>query len=577
MASSNWTDNGLLAPPSRRNNTPSATQHTIVIEPTPEYQRFYNQARLDIDRQRLQAHVENSLEPPQAQPMARSNTGSDSLPSPSTVYSHGGESNAPLSPDPNTESARAKPHRGKRRGPLDPETRVKTAFKRKFKLPCDFHRAKRTSCNCYDFSKLEEAYLQTSRARERDARASEGQSVNSFGELGTFGTGGAGDAALTAHPRYPSFDLPGSSTGQEPTPHMPPDLLPILNFNIDSQASVDEIRSAPRRERVLLPPAALMPTPEETPGEEIVLIGLSTPYRTRWECKYQCTQDDTRSLASTDACTWTGPFEQLCVHFRNEHTPFRDANVDKWSQCLECSASALEWVEVEERTCPDPNKCHPDSWRKWFFGVVPRQSGLNPRGLTVSEASGSRSSWFDPPWNMTTPGSNNTERTNFQYNSSTDQTSYYEQSSCGNENNEADGGEEKDDPYHDCGGLQNCCRYQSDATSIIRHSGIGSWLSLSRWQKGPCSAICDSHRHPRTASKPCRGLALPLLLLLIVFRVRGERELEGDLLAFLAGVYCLRWYLLLAILAPLAAWTAISSLRFRTEGGDALHVLVPAV
>ncbi|KAJ8129358.1 hypothetical protein O1611_g4273 [Lasiodiplodia mahajangana] len=451
MASSNWTDKGHLAPPSKR-NTPSAAQPTIVIEPLPEYQRFYNQTRQELDRQRLQLHVteENSLEPPQAQPMSRSTTGSDSLPSPSTVYSHAGDSNAPLSPDPLNEVTRSKPHRGKRRGPLDPETRIKTAFKRKFKLPCDFHRAKRTSCNCYDFSRLEEGYLQTLRPRERDTRASEGHSANSFGELGTFGTGGAGDAALAAHLSYPSFDLPGSSTGHETDP--PAALLPILNFNIHSQASVDEIRSASRRDMVFLPPAAFMPIPTQAATDDIVPIGCSTQYRTRWECKFQCPPGDTRSLPSADSCTWTGPFEQLCAHFHNEHHPFQQAVVAKWSQCLQCSASAIDWTDT--RTCQDPTQCRPESWRKWFFGAPQRQEGLNPGGLTVSEPSGSRSSWFDPPWNMTTPGSNNTEQTNFRYNASTDRTSFYEHSSCGNENNEADCSEDEDDPYHhECAAL----------------------------------------------------------------------------------------------------------------------------
>ncbi|KAI0105757.1 hypothetical protein GGR51DRAFT_184861 [Nemania sp. FL0031] len=569
MASSNWTDKGLLAPPSKR-NPPNAAQPTIVIEPLPDYQRFYNQTRQELDRQRLQLHVteENSLEPPQAQPMSRSTTGSDSLPSPSTVYSHAGDSNAPLSPDP-TEATRSKPHRGKRRGPLDTETRIKTAFKRKFKLPCDFHRAKRTSCNCYDFSRLEEGYRQYLKSRERDTRASEDQSASSFGELGTFGTGGAGDAALTAHPRYPSFDLPGSSTGHEVDPHMPADLLPILNFNIHSQASVDEIRSAPGRERFFL-------TPMQVANEEAVPIGCSMmPFRTRWECKFQCTSEDTRSLPSTDSCTWTGPFDQLCAHFRNAHYPFQDAPVAKWSQCSQCSASALDWVD--ERTCQDPSKCHPDSWQKWFFGAPPRRDGLNPQGVTVSEASGSNPSWLHPRWNMTTPSSN-TGQTDFRYNSSTDRTSYYEHSSCGNENNEADCSEEKDDSYdHDCGGLQNCCQYKSDATSIIHYSGIGSWLSLPSWRKGCGSAIYDPHKYSRPHSKPSPGLALPLLALLIVFHVWSEHELEGALLTFLAGIYSLRWYFGLAILAPLIAWITISSLRVRADERDGLNVLLPVV
>ncbi|KAJ8118072.1 hypothetical protein ONZ43_g4065 [Nemania bipapillata] len=180
-----------------------------MIEPTPEFQRFYNQTRQEMDRQRFEHHVaESSLEPPQAESMSRSTT-SDSLPSPSTVYSHAGDSNAPLSPDPTIEAAKSKPHRGRRRGPLDMETRIKTAFKRKFKLTCTYHRAKKTSCNCHDFSKLEEGYLESLGAKEHNA--SQGRLDKPFGELGTFGTGGAGDAAPTAHLRYNNIDFPGGA------------------------------------------------------------------------------------------------------------------------------------------------------------------------------------------------------------------------------------------------------------------------------------------------------------------------------------------------------------------------------
>jgi hypothetical protein len=152
MSSPNQIGGELLAPPSKSRassarNPQNVTQSTIMIEPTPEYQRFYNLNRREMDRLRLEIHVteENKLHPPpQTEPMSRSTT-SESLPSPSTVYSHTGEGDTALSPDPTTEAAKSRRHRGKRTGPLGIETRTKTAFKRKFKLTCAFHREKRTA------------------------------------------------------------------------------------------------------------------------------------------------------------------------------------------------------------------------------------------------------------------------------------------------------------------------------------------------------------------------------------------------------------------------------------------------
>ncbi|KAI1156249.1 hypothetical protein F4825DRAFT_319168 [Nemania diffusa] len=572
MASPNWIDRGLLAPPpdpkTSVRSMPSVTQSTIMIEPTPEYQRFYNQNRLEMDRQRFELHVaENSLELPHAQPMSRSTT-SDSLPSPSTVYSHPGDSNAPFSPDTTTEVAKSKPHRGRRRGPLDMETRTKTAFKRKFKLTCKFHRAKKTSCNCHDFSKLEEAYLQSLGAKEKNSKASQGRSVNSFGELGTFGTGGAGDASPAAHSGCHSIDFPELPTGQELLPHVHPNLLPMLKLDIESAASVNAIVSATHEDPFFIASAAPSPTPMQAIGNDIIAIGCSMTFRNRWECKYQSATEETGSLASTDSCTWTGPFEQLSDHFTSQHHPFRQASVPQFSLCLECAAMSLEWTEV--RACREPVTCNPDSWRKWFVGAPPRPPDFNPRRVTVSEASGSRSSWVDPSWNMTTPGSSNTEHTNFRYSSSADRPGFYEHSASGNENNETDSGEGKNNTYHECGRRPNCCRYQPDTTNIMRHCGIGGRLSLSICQSGPKSTTCDSYRKPRPPPKPRCGLALPLLALLIIFHVGGEHvlvQLQGALLAFLAGVYYLRWYIALAVLAPLVAWIAIGSLRTRADGG----------
>ncbi|KAI0855310.1 hypothetical protein F4860DRAFT_496750 [Xylaria cubensis] len=112
---------------------PPSWRRTTIIEPTPEYQQFYNTTRREIGRQRLQYFD-----------IAKDNLASDSFTS--------------FSPDSITKATRSNPRSG-RMDLRDMETRIKTTFKRKFKLTCEIHHAKRVSCTCYDFSKLEQGYL----------------------------------------------------------------------------------------------------------------------------------------------------------------------------------------------------------------------------------------------------------------------------------------------------------------------------------------------------------------------------------------------------------------------------------
>lgn len=504
--------------------------------------------------------------------MSRSTT-SDSLPSPSTVCSQTGDGNPVLSPDPTTETVRSRPHRGRRKGPLDLETRTKTAFKRKFKLTCAFHRAKRTSCNCHDFSKLEEGYHRYLATEAQKGKASQGPLVRAFGDDGTLGIGGAGDTAPAAFPRYQNVDLPELPLGPELPPYMHLNLLPVLKFDIHSAASVTAIVSARHEDPFFLDPEAPLPISDSVP------IGCSMlSFRNRWECKYRCATEETGSLTSTDSCPWTGPFEQLSNHFSNQHHPFQPADIPCCSICMQCSAMSPKWVE--ERACPDPDKCDPSSWRRWFFGTTPRPPNPNRRRLTVSEASGSRSSWMDPSWNMTTPGSSNTEQSNIPYASYTDKSAFYEHSTSGNENNEVGDGERKNAAYHACEGRQNCCPYQSNPGDLIRHCCIRSRLPSPRCMMGPGSVIYHTHLSLARPSRSYRRLVLPLLALLVVFRARAERDLVDlgiALLALLAGSYCLRWYLALAILGPLVAWAVVCSLRIRTSREDGLHALASVV
>ncbi|KAK5635425.1 hypothetical protein RRF57_011137 [Xylaria bambusicola] len=200
---------GLLAVPSTPrsfvHNGQNLTQGTIMIEPTRESQRFYNAQRRLMDMQRPGIYVEENID----------SAASAGHPLASLVNLEGGESITSSSLDPITVAVQRKPHRGRRNGPLDMETRTKTAFKRKFKLTCAFHRAKRVSvslnhsisrsivfehgysdrsqCNCHDFSKLEEGYRKFCAAKEKRQRGSIRNWIKPIGperDIETFGAGG---------------------------------------------------------------------------------------------------------------------------------------------------------------------------------------------------------------------------------------------------------------------------------------------------------------------------------------------------------------------------------------------------
>ncbi|KAI0458492.1 hypothetical protein F5B21DRAFT_433986 [Xylaria acuta] len=558
MSTPNWMDGGLLAPPPASKtpvrNSQNGTQVTIMIEPTLEYQQFYNANRREMDRQRLEYHVteENNLEPPKAQSMSRSTT-SDSIPSPSTVCSNAGDGNTPFSSDHATEGVRSKPPRGKRTGPLDMETRTKTAFKRKFKLTCAFHRTKKISCNCHDFSKLEAAYLKSQLDEGQRTKVSRSRSVKSVGDLGTFGAGGVAPATI---PRYQHFDLSDLSTGHEPPPQVHANLRPALDFDIQSEASVTAIVTAPHEAPFYLG----LPVPVPTRAE--FAIGSSMPFRNRWECRYQHTTEETGSLASMGPCSWTGPYEKLQDHFTTEHHPFQLANPPCRSICSRCDAVTPKWVD--ERACIEPDKCPPDGWQKWLFGSPVRQSRTLPSRLTVSEASGSRSSWFNPAWNMTTPGSSNTEHSNLPYSSYIGNSGFYEHSASGYENGRADDGEENTEAYHVCEELQNRCRCPFDATNTTCHCCISSWLPLSRWKSGHRCALYDHRLSLPSSLRPGWHLVLSLLAPLVVFHFLGKDffiYLRGFLLAFSTSTCCLKRYIALTILGSLVAWIAMSGLR----------------
>jgi hypothetical protein len=588
MSSSSRTVPGFLAPPST-----SKPNRTIVIDPTSERQRFYNQTRREFDRQQLDRHVagEDRLGPPQAEPMSRSTT-SDSLPSPSTVYSYPGDSTMPSSPNPLPKST-IKGQRGKRKGPLKLDKRIKTAFKRKFKLTCEYHREKRTCCDCYDFSKLEEGYAKSLAGDQQKARAPHAAPVRPFGDLGTFGTGGAGGTSQAILQHYPAIDLLGSPTSYEPQPRVHAGLMPFVELNIDSEASVSAIVSAQREEPPYLAPTAPMPVLEtqDSAIDNRVLIGCSTLSGDEWECKYQYAADETASLASTESCSWKGRFNELTRHYYYNHQHFQQANPSCTSVCLDCSAMSVGWDE--RRTCENPNRCSPGSWQKWYWGVAMRPLPPVPQRITASEASASRFSYTNPSWNMmSTPGSRNVGSYGFAYSSSNGYSGFYEHSTCENEVEEEAGGgdgdgdgERKGDAWYRSGGQENCSEYQFDATEIVRRCAIRRWLPLLRARRGARHAPCDPQPcapPPPLLSSPHWRLILPLL---VVFGLSGEllpARIKCALPVPVSG-YCLTWYLTflfigLAIVALGAGGMAIGYLETtRTNGEIDGYVAVPIV
>ncbi|KAI1744521.1 hypothetical protein F4680DRAFT_227078 [Xylaria scruposa] len=575
MSTPNWKGGFLTPPPITKpaiRNPQNGAQTTIMIEPTHEYQQFYNANRREMDRQRLEYHVteENNLEPPKAQSMSRSTT-SDSLPSPSTACSHGGDDNTQFSPDNVNEVVKSKPPRGKRTGPLDMETRTKTAFKRKFKLTCTFHRTKKTSCNCHDFSKLEAAYMKSLADEGQKTKASRAQSVRPFGDLGTFGAGGAAPATI---PRYQHFDLTDLPTGHDLPPQVHASLRPVLDFDIQSKASVNAIVTAPHE----APFYAGITAPAPTPVKEFA-IGSSMPfYPNRWECQYEHTTEDTRSLASISSCSWTGPFEQLENHFTTLHHPFKLANQPQRSICSRCEATIPEWVDVDERVCLEPDKCPPKDWQKWLFGTQSCQSRTLPSRLTVSEASGSKSSWFNPLWNMTSPGSSNTEHSNVPYGSYTGKSGFYEHLGSEYESSEADDGGEHHEAYRVREEMQNHCRCWFDTTNTIHHNCIRSRYPLSRWKSRHRFVLCDPRSSLPSHLIPDQYLVLSLLAPLIVFHFLGKNiliHLRGVLATFSRST-CLEWYLALTIVGSLVTWIAVGGLGTTAYIDNGIHALASA-
>ncbi|KAI0476447.1 hypothetical protein GGR56DRAFT_471449 [Xylariaceae sp. FL0804] len=380
----------------------------IILASNPKLQEAYNRIRQEADRhdQSIREAAKSKLLPaPSAVSMSRSTT-NESYSSRSPTHSHAGELEPQTPQDPPAESA-AKPKRprGKRKGPLNHETRIYTNVKRKLRLACEQHRSKKTSCDCYDFSELEEVYQrsladnagpsdrQVEEVHQRALPANiapadrqEGLDM-AVGYLGTFGTGGAAltpsDQDMEMNELASPFPLPTN---------MRPSVRPILTFDIDSEQSVNEMTQASTAQTYYPGGTTSIPM-EDSPFP----IG-SEMFRSsnRWQCEFK-SPTDTLSQASSECCSWTGSFWGLLGHFQEIHQPFEDGPEPRWFKCDTCGYLHPGWDSPECR-------CLNSSWRKWYYGTMGSVSGAASRqALPQSADSESGYSWNPrvssiPPW-----------------------------------------------------------------------------------------------------------------------------------------------------------------------------------
>ncbi|KAI1417171.1 hypothetical protein F5Y13DRAFT_81292 [Hypoxylon sp. FL1857] len=395
MASPTQDHRALLPPfvptqPSR-GHEPRNT-HRIIVEPTPENQRIYNEIRQTHERLHLQTHVasqHNLLPPPSA-------------PSVSTVHSPTDELETPPTLDAATQDIEPpKRPRGRRRGPLEASTRLHTALKRKLRLACPRHRAKKTTCDCHDFSRLEEGYHSSplprpsSRARSHDQ--TDFPSLTPIERTLNRETFGAVGGAITP-------------SDQEDTSNEPITLQLSIEDNESVRSGVRQLLTrfdsdSVRLDREMLqaPGQTYHPgndmgaqSPRVHASDELLEIGSQMLiWSNRWHCEYKGLPE-TASETSSEPCSWSGPFKDLSKHYRTAHHPFYDVSPRFWFVCKCCNAktqasddleSPLSQFQCSTERCPGP-------WERWYYGSTKEESVAGSAvGLTQSDESEAGFSW----------------------------------------------------------------------------------------------------------------------------------------------------------------------------------------
>ncbi|KAI0838075.1 hypothetical protein F5Y06DRAFT_60935 [Hypoxylon sp. FL0890] len=366
--------------------------HRIIVEPTPENQRIYNDIRQTHERLQLQTHVasqQNLLPPPSA-------------PSVSTVQSPTDELETPHTLDVATQDTDPpRRQRGRRRGPLEATTRLHTALKRKLKLACPRHRAKKTTCDCHDFSKLEEGYhsspLPRPSTRGRSHDQTEPPSLTPIERALNRETFGAVGGAITPSDQEDtSNELINLQPSAEDNQSVRSDVRQILTRFDTNSMHLDREMLQTRGQTYHPGNDIEAQSPRGYAPDEFLEIGSQMLiWSNRWHCEYKGSPE-TASETSSEPCSWSGPFKDLSEHYRTEHQPFYDASPRFWFVCSRCNAkvqapddveSPLSQFRCSTEHCPGP-------WAKWYYGSTRGESIAGSAvGLTQSDESEAGFSW----------------------------------------------------------------------------------------------------------------------------------------------------------------------------------------
>ncbi|RYP16677.1 hypothetical protein DL765_004997 [Monosporascus sp. GIB2] len=385
----------------------------IVIEPTEEIQRIYNQIREEQERHNLHNYVadqanDNLLSPAAAATMTRSFTNGSRA---SSSYSNSGDPQAsPAQESVVTENSQGKRPRGKRRRPLD----VKTS---------------KTTCDCYDFSKLEAGYLQRhdperrthrqSRSRPRPQLVPTGSSA--FGqpvEHHIFGTGGGTETDSSVH----NDELESTDILQSPSAP-PQNIQHLVNqFNTErvylNQQLVQDSIGQPYCPGTTVAPSSSSRQPSQQTGVRPIIpigsqrLGLSP---SAWQCEYKSPQIANAEPYSyftaespfgvEDSCGWTGQFDELATHFMTAHHAFQEAEPEgQWSLCLACNGLYPGWNNRSR--CPtDGCSAYGSPLQQWYYGSTTDESAEEAESLFSGHSDGAFSSdmrgdggWNDYAW-----------------------------------------------------------------------------------------------------------------------------------------------------------------------------------
>ncbi|KAI5921732.1 hypothetical protein F4810DRAFT_712161 [Camillea tinctor] len=545
-----------------------------LIDSTPEIQTCYNKVRADIERNVTQ----NLLQPPPTPHSARSpsdepyvSRSPNLTPSPVTGFD---DPNHGSNPQGTTEPRRK---RGRRKGPLNMQTRINTAFKRKTKLICKEHRLKKTACECFDFSRLEEYYPgpQVQEPSDRSIAPSPSTSqtwvpmtspfertsyVDLLGTGDLMGTGGAVSMPSHQNDEINELESPlGITTTMRSNVHS------IMSFDLHSAASVAALAQTSIGQPYH-PGADTNTRVDQTP-EQLGLIPVGSEmlgYRTRWQCEFKPLMDNTLETSS-ETCSWTGPFSRLSSHFRQCHQTFDSERY--WSKCTRC-ATLKEGLLSE--TCTGSN-CSGALWQRWVYGSNVEES--IPESVPTFTQSGASESGFssnlDPFWNY--PNSSGTEPSNYWYPSYSTTSSYYDHSINGDNASEA-----YDDSFcgtHDSRPQLLCpLRIQTNRRERKRRaSHLVTQLTCNR---APPSKSSPSRIRVRLSrySKLSWQQLVPIIFPLIATIIRDGywRSGDGATAPSFSGDSCaLRcWSLIMLVIGFLTTWILKDSTSRRMNKDD---------